>query len=157
MAKRRDGRRTPVVGAAALGLALAGREALARLREADLTGDAVLITGGSRGLGFLLARELAREGCRVAICARDERELERAREELEEEGAAVLALRCDVADQGAVERPAARQRQTNRRRPQHPRPPAVPRLRHGPTPSSYRLSASFSRNDCSTVSRSPSA
>jgi NAD(P)-dependent dehydrogenase (short-subunit alcohol dehydrogenase family) len=54
-------------------------------------------------LGFLLARELARAGCRVVICARDAAELERARLELEREGAEALAVRCDVSDQGQVE------------------------------------------------------
>jgi NAD(P)-dependent dehydrogenase (short-subunit alcohol dehydrogenase family) len=70
--------------------------------EADLFGAVALITGGSRGLGFLIARELAREGCRLAICARDADELERARLDLERRGADVIAIRCDVADPAAV-------------------------------------------------------
>ena len=37
-------------------------------------------------------------GCRLAICARDESELEAARAELEQSGAEVLAVPCDVAD-----------------------------------------------------------
>ncbi|PYV57490.1 MAG: hypothetical protein DMG91_06595, partial [Acidobacteria bacterium] len=37
-------------------------------------GRCVLITGGSRGLGFLLAQEFARRGARVAIVARDREE-----------------------------------------------------------------------------------
>ena len=89
---------------AAAGLGLVGREVLARLREADLSGQVALIMGGSRGLGLLLARELAGEGCRIAICARDEAELERARADLEGRGAEVLAARCDVADRAQVER-----------------------------------------------------
>ena len=40
----------------------------------------VLITGGSRGLGLLMARQLAADGARLTICARDQAELERARE-----------------------------------------------------------------------------
>jgi NAD(P)-dependent dehydrogenase (short-subunit alcohol dehydrogenase family) len=74
----------------------------------DLTGRVALVTGASRGLGFLLARELAREGCRVAICARDADELDRAREALEAEGATVLAVPCDVADRSQVEALVAR-------------------------------------------------
>src|SRR5687767_11233329 len=66
--------------------------------EPDLFGAVAIVTGGSRGLGFLIARELAREGCRVAICARDPDELERARVDLERRGAEVIAIRCDVAD-----------------------------------------------------------
>ncbi|TMA21670.1 MAG: SDR family oxidoreductase [Deltaproteobacteria bacterium] len=57
----------------------------------------VLITGGSRGLGLVLARELARRGAKLAICARDGAELERARAELAGRGAEVLAVECDVS------------------------------------------------------------
>ncbi|HVA93051.1 MAG TPA: SDR family NAD(P)-dependent oxidoreductase, partial [Chloroflexota bacterium] len=45
---------------------------------ANLQGQVALITGGSRGLGFVLARQLAEAGCNVAICARDEKEVTRA-------------------------------------------------------------------------------
>ena len=41
-----------------------------------------LITGGSRGLGLLMARELALQGARLAILARDPDELDLARREL---------------------------------------------------------------------------
>lgn len=70
----------------------------------ELSGRVALVTGASRGLGFLLARELAAQGCRVAICARDPEELGRARAALEREGAQVLAVPCDVADRVQVER-----------------------------------------------------
>ena len=66
------------------------------------SGQVAIVTGGSRGLGFLLARELAREGCRLAICARDGAELERARVDLERRGAEIIAIRCDVADPTAA-------------------------------------------------------
>ena len=78
------------------------RELWARQREAELTGQVVLITGGSRGLGLLLAREFARLGCQVAICARDEDELERAKAELAREGGDVFTVVCDVASRKAV-------------------------------------------------------
>lgn len=71
-------------------------------RGVDLRGKVVLITGGSRGLGLLIARELVDHGCRLAICARDEEELEGARSELSALGAAVLAARCDVSDEADV-------------------------------------------------------
>ena len=89
---------------AAAGLGLLGRWILQQRREADLWGQVALVTGGSRGLGFLLARELAREGCRVAICARNQEELDSARARLEAEGAEVMAVQCDIADRGQVER-----------------------------------------------------
>ena len=42
----------------------------------------IVITGGSRGLGLPLARRLAREQARLAILARDEQELGRAKSDL---------------------------------------------------------------------------
>jgi NAD(P)-dependent dehydrogenase (short-subunit alcohol dehydrogenase family) len=90
--------------AAGMAAALVGRELLARQREADLRGQVALVTGSSRGLGFLLAREFGRAGCKLAICARDEDELERARADLAREGYEVLAVPCDVADRAQVER-----------------------------------------------------
>jgi NAD(P)-dependent dehydrogenase (short-subunit alcohol dehydrogenase family) len=89
---------------AGIGLGLAGREAASRLNEADFHGQVALITGSSRGLGLLLAREFAREGCRIVICARDPEELSRAQDILEGEGAEVLAVPCDVSNRTDVER-----------------------------------------------------
>ena len=64
-----------MLGAAALGLI-----AIAKTRPPrySFAGRVVLITGGSRGLGLVMARQLAAEGARVALMARDERELARA-------------------------------------------------------------------------------
>jgi NAD(P)-dependent dehydrogenase (short-subunit alcohol dehydrogenase family) len=91
-----------VAAGTALALGVAAREALARDREADLYGAVALVTGGSRGLGLALSRELHRQGCRLAICARDQTELEEARADLERNGAEVLAVPCDVADPAQV-------------------------------------------------------
>jgi short-subunit dehydrogenase len=55
------------------------------------------VTGGSRGLGLLLAREYQRRGARVAICARDAAELERAKSLLDGCGRPVVAVPCDVS------------------------------------------------------------
>ncbi len=90
--------------AVAVGIGLAGRKLTARSRRpVDLTDQVALITGGSRGLGFLLAREFGRAGCRVAICARNDLELQRAKEELERYGIEVMTVRCDVSDRDQVE------------------------------------------------------
>ena len=97
--------------AGGVGAAWATRELLGRAREADLTGQVALITGGSRGLGLAMARELADEGCRLVICARDRAELQRAGEELEGRGAEVLAIECDVADRDDVDRMVSRVRE----------------------------------------------
>ena len=64
---------------------------------------AALVTGGSRGLGLKLAETLLGEGCRVAICARDAEELERARAMLAARGE-VAAVACDVRDRDDVRR-----------------------------------------------------
>jgi NAD(P)-dependent dehydrogenase (short-subunit alcohol dehydrogenase family) len=93
-----------LLAAGGAGAVVAGGIVARRLLMADLTDQVVLITGGSRGLGFLLAREFARQGCRVVICARDGAELERARLDLERNGADVLAVECDVTDPSQVER-----------------------------------------------------
>jgi NAD(P)-dependent dehydrogenase (short-subunit alcohol dehydrogenase family) len=71
-------------------------------REFDLAGKTVLITGGSRGLGLVLAREFASKGAQIAICARDGAELERAKVDLESRGATVFDAVCDVRNQAAV-------------------------------------------------------
>jgi short-subunit dehydrogenase len=90
--------------AALLGAGLLSGLALVRSRRrTSLRGSCALVTGGSRGLGLLVARELASRGARLVICARDEEELEAARRELERAGAEVLAVPCDVSDRGAVE------------------------------------------------------
>jgi NAD(P)-dependent dehydrogenase (short-subunit alcohol dehydrogenase family) len=64
----------------------------------------VLITGGSRGLGLLLARRFAAEGARLALVARTERELEQAAEELRGLGAEVLILPFDLRTAEAARR-----------------------------------------------------
>jgi NAD(P)-dependent dehydrogenase (short-subunit alcohol dehydrogenase family) len=74
-----------------------------RSRQREIAGDVVLVTGGSRGLGLALARRFGREGCRVAICARDEDELQRAREDLSNRGIDVMAIRCDITKRSEVE------------------------------------------------------
>jgi len=73
-------------------------------RNFDFQNRVVLITGGSRGLGLVLARALADEGAKLAICARDADELDRAKEDLEERGAKILTTVCDVRNQSEVNR-----------------------------------------------------
>jgi NAD(P)-dependent dehydrogenase (short-subunit alcohol dehydrogenase family) len=93
----------------ALGAALAGgawllRTLTHRKTEADLTDHVALITGGSRGLGLLLAKEFARCGCRIAICARDEEELKRAEAEIATAGGTAFSVPCDLTDRAQTER-----------------------------------------------------
>jgi NAD(P)-dependent dehydrogenase (short-subunit alcohol dehydrogenase family) len=86
----------------ALGMAAAGMAAW-RLRPGyDLRGRVVVITGGSRGLGLVLARQIAQQGARVVLLARDAAELLRAREDLHSRGADVVTGVCDVRSQADV-------------------------------------------------------
>lgn len=63
----------------------------------------VLITGGSRGLGLVLARHVCARGGNVAILARDPDELVRAKNDLVPSGGKVLAVECDLLDAGQIQ------------------------------------------------------
>lgn len=78
------------------------REIMRKQTRIDLRQKVVLITGGSRGLGLVLAREFAAQGARLALCARDEEELLNAQEDLRGRGAEVFAVRCDVTAEAEV-------------------------------------------------------
>ena len=65
------------------------------------TGRVAVITGGSRGLGLLMARQLRKEGARVALLARNREELVRAKELLGDHDS-VLTIACDVAERTLV-------------------------------------------------------
>ena len=68
-----------------------------------LNGKTALVTGGSRGLGLLIAEQLGRRGCRVMICARDAEELETAGRRLRKQGIDADTTVCDVTDPGAAD------------------------------------------------------
>ena len=89
--------------AIAVGAVALGKFLWRKMNEYDLRGKTVLVTGGSRGLGLVLAREFAANGARVAICARDEEELQQASDDLESRGAEVMAVKCDVTNMPEVE------------------------------------------------------
>lgn len=90
---------------ALVAVAVAAAQALRRARRFDFAGKVAIVTGGSRGLGLVLASLLAERGARVAIVARNEAELEQARLHLIERGARdVLAVRCDVSSASQVAR-----------------------------------------------------
>jgi NAD(P)-dependent dehydrogenase (short-subunit alcohol dehydrogenase family) len=100
---REGNRRNLTLAAAGVGAALGLRALLRGQRSYDLRGKVVLITGGSRGLGLVLAREFARQGARLALCARDEEELERALDDLGARGILATGMVCDVSDPTQVQ------------------------------------------------------
>jgi short-subunit dehydrogenase len=74
------------------------------LERSAINGLSALVTGGSRGLGLLLAARLAVRDCRITIVARDADELRRGARWIEEHtGREVRTEVCDVRDRAAVE------------------------------------------------------
>lgn len=90
--------------AAVLGGALTVARALGRRRKRiEFQGRVAIVSGGSRGLGLVLARELVHEGADVAIVARTAEDLECAGEQLRDLGGrAPLTIVADVARPGAM-------------------------------------------------------
>jgi short-subunit dehydrogenase len=88
--------------AAGAGALLVARAINRKLTAYDFRNKVVLITGGARGLGFVMARQLAREGARLVLCSRDEIQLENARMELAGNGADVMVVPCDVTQEAQV-------------------------------------------------------
>jgi NAD(P)-dependent dehydrogenase (short-subunit alcohol dehydrogenase family) len=81
--------------------AVAGGAVLVRaLRNASVDYEfkdrVVVVTGGTRGLGLLLSRELLQRGARVAVLGRDLDELERGVNDLTSQGAEAIGVPCDV-------------------------------------------------------------
>jgi len=89
-----------LLGGAALAWALTRR----RTKPFSFRGKIVLVTGGSRGLGFVLAREVAAAGGRVVICGRDGAALERAAAELHGVSFPAITIQADVGDAESVRR-----------------------------------------------------
>ncbi|HEV2328694.1 MAG TPA: SDR family NAD(P)-dependent oxidoreductase [Verrucomicrobiae bacterium] len=77
-------------------------------KQFSFHGRSVIITGGSRGLGLELARQLAVQRARLTLIARDLMELKRAERELAGLGAEVLTVPCDVRQQKEVVEAVAR-------------------------------------------------
>jgi NAD(P)-dependent dehydrogenase (short-subunit alcohol dehydrogenase family) len=81
-------------------------QAWRRRTSYEFTDKSVVITGGSRGLGLVLARELAGEGARLTLVARDEAELGTAAEDIRmhQPYSEVLTVAADVRRRSDAER-----------------------------------------------------
>ena len=73
-----------------------------RTARYSLRDKVVLITGGSRGLGLVLARYICGQGGNVALIARDPDELARAKADLAPRGGVVLTIQCDLLDAARI-------------------------------------------------------
>lgn len=80
--------------------------------DLGLTDRVAFVAGASSGLGHAAATELAREGCRVALCSRNEDRITEAAEAIAEEAEVdadrLLPLVCDVTDEAQIEQAIAR-------------------------------------------------
>jgi NAD(P)-dependent dehydrogenase (short-subunit alcohol dehydrogenase family) len=101
-------KRALIVGGVGLG-ALFAAQAWRRRDDYDFGGKSVVITGGSRGLGLVMAREFADEGARVTLIARDDAELARAAEDLRNRQpfVDVLTVSADIRRRNDAERAIA--------------------------------------------------
>ena len=123
--------------------------------DLGLGGKAALGMGGSEGIGMAVARKLAQEGVRVAICARTEATLrETATEITKATGVEVIPIPADLRAlagcQGFVAEGAARLGRVDILVNNAGRPPSAPSWTCPTRPSSTR-----SRGSCSGTSAAP--
>ena len=87
-------------GALLIGAWIAGRAF--RAARYTLRDKVVLISGGSRGLGLVLARHICEQHGKVVLIARDREELARAKADLAVRGGKVLTIECDLLDRAQI-------------------------------------------------------
>jgi len=70
-----------------------------------LAGQVAVVTGGSKGIGFAIARALAAEDCNVVITGRNEAVLKRSAEQITREAtqSKILPVVCDVRDPQSID------------------------------------------------------
>lgn len=70
----------------------------------SLQNQVVMISGGSKGIGFAIAQRLGRAGAKISFCARGLSSLNQARETLQNQNIEVLAVPADVSKEDEVDR-----------------------------------------------------
>ncbi len=73
----------------------------------SLEDKVAIITGGSKGLGFMIAQGFAEAGARMLLCSRKQDQCEEAADKIRALGADCHATGCDVADPDEVKAMAA--------------------------------------------------
>ncbi len=73
----------------------------------SLKDKVAIITGGSKGLGLMMAEGFAEAGAKLVLCSRKLDQCEQAAEKIRELGAECIALACDVADPDDVKKVVA--------------------------------------------------
>lgn len=71
--------------------------------DLEIAGKVCLVVGGSKGIGFEVARMLADEGCQVAVVARTAKYVDRAVASIEAEGGRAVGIAADMVDPGDIE------------------------------------------------------
>ena len=72
--------------------------------ELGLKGKVAIVTGGTEGIGKATALTLAREGAKVAICARGKTLLDATAAEITKAGGEVLAVSADMSKAADIKR-----------------------------------------------------
>ena len=75
--------------------------------DLEIAGKVCLVVGGSKGIGFEVARMLAKEGCQVAVVARTAKYIDRAVANIEAEGGRAIGIAADMADRENIDRAVA--------------------------------------------------
>ena len=68
-----------------------------------ISGKPALVVGGSKGIGFEVARMLAAEGCRVAVLARTKKDVDAAVDAIRADGGDAVGVCADVSQQEQIE------------------------------------------------------
>jgi len=69
----------------------------------DVTGQVVLVSGGSRGIGRAIAAGFAQRGAKVIVTGRDQQALEQTEAEICTEGGTVRSAICDVTQPAMID------------------------------------------------------
>ncbi|WP_300435353.1 SDR family oxidoreductase [Christiangramia sp.] len=91
-----------ILGGAVVGGLLTARKQNKQKRFLELHNRVVLITGGTRGLGLVMARQLSKAGAKLVICGRDQGDLDGASKELGKLTSDFLGIKCDVTQNPEV-------------------------------------------------------